>query len=86
MEPCEAALFESLIQMIFEKVEDDKVMRIMFGDDFDSEYDKKIHEILKEFENFGYSVEQTNNEFPKIIKDGVDYAEKALVKRLQETN
>ena len=78
------SLFDTLIDTIFEKVEDDKVMRIMFGDSFDSEYDKKIKGILKEFEDYGYTVTLSDNEFPKITKDGVDYAEKALIKHLQK--
>ena len=82
----EKSLFDTLISMIFEKVEDDKVMRIMYGDSFDSEYDKKIKGILEKFEEYGYTVTLSDNEFPKITKDGVDYAEKALIKHLQKAS
>ena len=86
MDTHEILLFDQLIDTIFEKVEDDKVMRIMFGDSFDSEYDKKIKGILTKFEEYGYTVTQSDNEFPKITKDGVDYAEKALIKHLQKAS
>ena len=86
MDTHEILLFDQLIDTIFEKVEDDKVMRIMFGDSFDSEYDKKIKGILVKFEEYGYTVTQSDNEFPKITKDGVDYAEKALIKHLQKAS
>ena len=82
----EKSLFDTLISTIFEKVEDDKVMRIMYGDSFDSEYDKKIKGILEKFEEYGYTVTLSDNEFPKITKDGVDYAEKALIKHLQKAS
>jgi hypothetical protein len=78
----EVQLFDQLITNIFEKVEDDKIMRIMFGKHFQSAYELKIKGILTTLENSGYTVTNRNDEFPRIMKNGVDYTEIALLKHL----
>jgi hypothetical protein len=75
-------LCDQLIEIIFEKIEDDKIMRILYGKRFKSKYDTKIKAILAALKGSGYQIIHRDDEFPKVMKNGINHTEKALLKHL----